>query len=82
MIYIEMVLALLGYILFKWLSRPRPAPNPGLLVYGVGNPGAKYENTRHNIGKHLVSRLQGRASLKGRTLLACPSTTFVNLTGG
>lgn len=66
------------------------------LVVGLGNPGSKYENTRHNIGFKVVEEIAkefgGTFSLdkqaevahvkfKGRTLVLIKPTTFMNLSG-
>ena len=66
------------------------------LIVGLGNPGAKYENTRHNIGFKVVescaAELEGKFTLdkqaevatvkyKGRTLILAKPTTFMNLSG-
>ena len=66
------------------------------LVFGLGNIGAEYENTRHNIGfltldalteESSVSfstvRLGDRAELKhrGRTLILIKPSTYMNLSG-
>lgn len=66
------------------------------LIVGLGNPGPKYEDTRHNIGfkaaDALVSHLSGTfkpsnfgdlAELKtrGRKLLVLKPNTFMNLSG-
>lgn len=66
------------------------------LIIGLGNPGAQYEQTRHNIGflvvDKLVSDLGGKftsskladvaeVKLKGRILVVIKPTTFMNLSG-
>jgi len=66
------------------------------LIIGLGNIGAEYELTRHNIGFLILDRLadkqnvkfeQGRHSFftevkyKGRTLILVKPTTYMNLSG-
>ncbi len=66
------------------------------LVIGLGNPGSKYENTRHNIGFKVVDALAkefdgnfaldkqaevARVKFKGRSLVLIKPTTFMNLSG-
>lgn len=67
------------------------------LVVGLGNPGKKYENTRHNTGfrvmdalcaKHNVrcdrarfQALTGEATLGGHRVLLVKPQTFMNLSG-
>lgn len=66
------------------------------LIVGLGNPGEKYTNTRHNIGFKVLdvlakasntsfesNRLADTAKIKhrGRTLILVKPTTFMNLSG-
>lgn len=67
------------------------------LIVGLGNPGAEYEATRHNLGFMLVDRiaresgaqikrrecrsLVGRAELEGETVELVKPQTFMNLSG-
>jgi PTH1 family peptidyl-tRNA hydrolase len=68
-----------------------------MLVVGLGNPGAKYEWTRHNLGFMLVDRLAreagrevrreecralvGRAEIEGRQAELVKPQTYMNLSG-
>lgn len=66
------------------------------LIVGLGNPGDKYENTRHNIGFKVLDALAessntsfmpdrhadvAKIKFKGRTLVLVKPTTFMNLSG-
>jgi len=66
------------------------------LIIGLGNIGDKYQNTRHNIGFSILDNLtknnnvefkQNRLAFiaewkfKGRTLVLCKPTTYMNLSG-
>lgn len=66
------------------------------LIVGLGNIGSEYENTRHNIGFHIidtfarsegvffsVDRLASRTELriKNRTLVLIKPSTYMNLSG-
>lgn len=66
------------------------------LIVGLGNPGPKYELTRHNIGFLTLDRLAEQKGVsfeldrlaevttikhKGRTLYLVKPTTFMNLSG-
>ena len=67
------------------------------LVVGLGNPGRKYRQTRHNVGYEVLARLAGKftvsapkarfqgetaeAELDGGKLLLLSPTTFMNLSG-
>ncbi|HEV2707039.1 MAG TPA: aminoacyl-tRNA hydrolase [Pyrinomonadaceae bacterium] len=68
-----------------------------MLIVGLGNPGAQYEWTRHNLGFMLVDfvareagrevkraecrALVGRAELEGRTVELVKPQTYMNLSG-
>jgi PTH1 family peptidyl-tRNA hydrolase len=68
-----------------------------MLIVGLGNPGAEYEWTRHNLGFMLIDRLAretgalvkrkecrslvGRAELEGATLELVKPQTYMNLSG-
>lgn len=66
------------------------------LIVGLGNPGTKYEETRHNIGFKVVDAFAkecgasfslqkqaevANAKFKGRTLILIKPTTYMNLSG-
>lgn len=67
------------------------------LVVGLGNPGSKYEHTRHNIGFDVVSKLQEKlgitnerekfqgliseTNINGEKVLFLKPQTFMNLSG-
>ncbi|GAE87237.1 peptidyl-tRNA hydrolase [Acetivibrio straminisolvens JCM 21531] len=67
------------------------------VIVGLGNPGAKYENTRHNVGFDTVELLSRRHDIKltklkhkaligdgnigGRKVILAKPQTFMNLSG-
>ena len=66
------------------------------LVVGLGNIGAEYANTRHNIGFKIVDKIASdekatfeldkqafvtQVSFKGRTIILLKPTTYMNLSG-
>jgi peptidyl-tRNA hydrolase, PTH1 family len=71
--------------------------NPPFLIVGLGNPGTKYEKTRHNFGFLVVDEIIKRhdavssntklqtklwtAKASGATILLAEPQTFMNLSG-
>ncbi len=67
------------------------------LIVGLGNPGQKYDNTRHNVGFHALDELArkldcriyinrngglcGQTLFEGEKLLLAKPLTFMNLSG-
>ncbi|WP_245557457.1 aminoacyl-tRNA hydrolase [Neolewinella persica] len=78
-------------------ANDRPAPEPidptmKFLIVGLGNPGPKYENTRHNVGFRVLEHLSedfrpcshghmARIKHRGKQVLLLKPDTFMNLSG-
>jgi PTH1 family peptidyl-tRNA hydrolase len=89
--------------MIKWISKlfqsNKTVSEPDMkkfLIVGLGNSGAEYVNTRHNIGFKVLDHLAKKENLtfqtaklgdiveiriKGRTLLLLKPNTFMNLSG-
>lgn len=91
----------------EWLFRKKSSVAKGSLsrvpafmklIVGLGNPGSKYEGTRHNVGFQVIDRLADEAgaasarskfdglvwecSLEGQKTLLLKPQTFMNRSGG
>ena len=84
--------------IFKKLESEKPVPAPiDFIIAGLGNPGTKYEDTRHNCGfmaveilaeqcgvqlkKLRFKSLTAEADISGRRCLLMKPTTFMNNSG-
>lgn len=82
--------------MFKRLFNRKKEDPMKYLVVGLGNPGEKYANTRHNIGFEVLDAFArereakfetvklgdlATAKWKGRTVLLLKPSTFMNLSG-
>jgi peptidyl-tRNA hydrolase, PTH1 family len=85
-----------GFKLFKRKMEDANNSQMKYLIVGLGNIGEKYENTRHNIGFQVIDRFVDpekdtikhdrlayviHKKFKGRTLVLCKPTTYMNLSG-
>ncbi len=79
------------------ISRPAAGGAVEYMIVGLGNPGGKYDGTRHNVGfaavdylagqygcrvdKIQFKSLSGRCAIAGRQVLLLKPSTFMNLSG-
>ncbi len=89
----------MGDCMIKFFSSREPAAagNIAWIIAGLGNPGAKYERTRHNVGflaldllaaelgvsvnRSRFQALCGDGMLEGQRVLLLKPQTFMNLSG-
>src|SRR5690606_12503511 len=78
------------------LSKEKEDPVKKFLIVGLGNIGAEYARTRHNIGFKILDTLAGEEAfsfgtvklgslgsfkIKGRTVYCLKPSTYMNLSG-
>ena len=79
------------------MEQPEARPTTDWLLFGLGNPGGRYQYTRHNLGWLLVDRLcerhrahliagradyfAARVQIEDRRLHLVKPTTYMNLSG-
>ncbi|RLD82161.1 MAG: aminoacyl-tRNA hydrolase [Bacteroidetes bacterium] len=91
--FLKFVQILKGAFLYKKLRKEQEVK---YLIVGLGNIGAEYESTRHNIGFQVLDFMAKQKALnfeqkrlayiaeskfKGRKLIYCKPTTYMNLSG-
>jgi PTH1 family peptidyl-tRNA hydrolase len=82
--------------IFKNNNKQEETPMKKFLIVGLGNSGAEYANTRHNIGFKILDYFTRKESIsfqtaklgdvaefktKGRTLILLKPNTYMNLSG-
>ena len=90
------MLSFFGRVLSKKRKVEETDPMKKFLIAGLGNVGAKYENTRHNIGFRILDELAREKEVsfeteklgdiasfkfKGRTFILLKPSTYMNLSG-
>ena len=79
------------------MSQPRMSGPVEYMIVGLGNPGSKYDGTRHNVGFAAIDYLAkqydcrvdqikfkslcGRCTIGGKQVLMLKPSTFMNLSG-
>ncbi|MDP3724826.1 MAG: aminoacyl-tRNA hydrolase [bacterium] len=54
---------------------------PYFLVVGLGNPGEKYEKTRHNTGFRVIDALESNKTIHDKIMLLVKPQTYMNESG-
>lgn len=86
-----------GQIVYHGKDRPKDGVNTMYIIAGLGNPGRKYEKTRHNVGFQVIDRLAekyhidmntkkhkavcGTGVIEGMKVLLVKPQTYMNLSG-
>jgi len=52
-----------------------------ILIVGLGNPGKKYQNNRHNVGYMFVNYLNEKIKIKNEELKIAKTDCFMNVSG-